>query len=341
MYQFLKSTQELQAHLTVSGKFDVNLIKAQQNRIVERYLLPVMGKKLLDELQSLYNSSDIKESAYQPYEDLLRRVQAPLAHFSYLKLISSINVQQTSGGFMVAKAEGKEVASKWRIDELREDVFTEAYEGLSELIGYLESNADEFADYEQGDAYNQFPTSFLQDLTTFRKYISSLNNAYIFFQCRPIIARIEECVFKPLLQTQLWEHLTELIASGDDLGDDSTVVNVIRGALAHRVMREAIPELRIKLGNDGYTVFNQEGARGDTRALWSASSEHIQEIRSYHDRHAQNYMDALQSLLDSGDVEQYEPDTPPEEEVVEEEFNPRTAYLSDEKKSNGPIAFFG
>jgi hypothetical protein len=329
-YAFIKDRSELKKFINVDGDFDMDYFVHRQDRIIKRYLFHMLGSSLLNRFQSDYDSGAINNVS--EYKDAFMVVQTAVANLTYLQIMDSLNVNQSAGGYTVNRAEGKEVASQWRIVELKQSVWKDAFDALGELVEHVETNHASLTEYTQGTAFLGYKSSYLRDHQTFKKYVSALRNAWLFTQIRPIIERIESGDIPSAITPALNTTITDLIASEGDTSNYDAVIDNIRGAIAHRAMKHAFIELRLVLGTEGVTMFNQENTRGNTQTVWSASREDVLTSIKYHERTATTYMDRLQSLLNSGDVTGYIDPDATEAPSSDETYNPRNP---DSTSTNG------
>ena len=341
-YTFFKSAKELQQFLIVPENFDLKVIEPQIDNAVLKYLLPITGEPLLTKLHTLYNAGTLSTdaavmNAFHPF-------QRALANIAYMRSLSKLNVRQSSGGFTVNRGDNEEVASQWRIEDLKKDLWKDAYQSLDSLINYLELKSDELPDYVNGSAYTKLPSHFLNRTEEMAEYIPLMDNAWLFRQVKPIIKRLEWSYIRKTLGAVLYAFLINKIQQRQDLDDHKQVMYLIKGALSHFTMKSAFIELRLGLDQDGVTVYTQENVRTSQEIRRAATTPEVQQQIEYHDRQSCTFLDELESYLIQGNEPEYVPD---EIIVIEEEEDdacscyPRECGCSSShKKETGPF-FFG
>jgi hypothetical protein len=145
----IKTTAELRGFLRV----DLSEKEASWQPFVapamEKYIRPVLGDALLEELDAYYEEgdTDAELGALLPY------VQEALAKFTLFLAVPNLDLNISEGGFTVRSTPQQAPASRERVLALQASLEQQGWDAIESLLRFLETNIDDYASWETSDAY--------------------------------------------------------------------------------------------------------------------------------------------------------------------------------------------
>jgi hypothetical protein len=109
-----------------------------------KYIKDIIGATSFNDILDYFNS-DIDE-ADEAMDEIIPKIQLPLANFGYMLAIAKLNVNVGENGFTVTSNQNLAPASMDRVREFRDSVTTAGYDALEELIEFVDENESTYPD---------------------------------------------------------------------------------------------------------------------------------------------------------------------------------------------------
>jgi len=178
--------EEIQDYITVDVSSNEKTILPYMLQ-AEKYTTEIIGKALRAELIEVVHGNEDDESL----KELLKVVRLPLANFGYFLASSKLNVNVGEKGFTVTENQNLAPASKWRVDEFKESVELSGYDGLEDLLEFLEENKKAYPNWVSSKAYSYNKQFFINNAWEFDQSIKTEITRLKFLKLKPFIHQVE------------------------------------------------------------------------------------------------------------------------------------------------------
>src|ERR1035438_2595946 len=117
----------------------------------------IIGKEVYKLAEDHYNSenynadSDPLHPEYQLLDELVKKVQLPVALYAYLKFIPSGDLTHSDKGRQIFVSETEKPAFEWQVVRDNENILALAFEAIDLLLEYIDSQGDKIEIEPVGD----------------------------------------------------------------------------------------------------------------------------------------------------------------------------------------------
>ncbi len=206
-------------------------------RVNERKeILPILGKKLYDELVAAYEGSDMAEK----YSNLLPWVQAPLIHFSMYDAVPLMDLKISEAGFSVTQTTNLAPASQARVENFKEGIHKLAFDGVESLLEYLNDNKDTLTSWKESDYYTEKSLRIVSSATEFDRYVFIDKSRIVYQKLLPVMNEVEEFQIRGTISSALVDKILEKVKAGSITGAYKTINDLIKPAVANLTMAAGI-----------------------------------------------------------------------------------------------------
>jgi hypothetical protein len=250
----LLNETDLKTILPVSKSFSFENMRADVKRAQLKFIRPILGKDLESILEAAYADEELTEQQ----QELMDRVQPALAHLSFMLFAPKGNVFVTDNGFMDSHTDTLKPAFQWKVKDFQRSMLMNGYDGLDELIEYLEEVANtDFADWLDSEACTLAREHFINTASEFTKYVNKLNySRYQYMQLRPTLRRVEDNLIKSILGNDLYAAIKTQIQADNVNAQNAMLMPDIKGAVAHLTWAESLEELAVIIDEEGIHLAN-------------------------------------------------------------------------------------
>lgn len=225
-----KDIDEVKTFLAVNITANFDQILPYINQVTDKYIKnDILGPDLLDELQDYYDADSMPEE----YEQLLAKVQQPLINFAFFLAMSNLNLQITGAGFVVTANQNMAPASQQRTDALKADLQAAGYDGIENLLRFLEENDDQFSLWESSDAYTEHYRFFLKDAREFDVEVNINRSRRQFLLMRQCMRNVEKLQIEPVISKDLADAIKTEIKNDSVSAANLKILPLLKSALAN------------------------------------------------------------------------------------------------------------
>lgn len=258
---------QIQDYLTVDISSNSKTILPYMKQ-AEKYTTEIIGKALHADLLEVVHGTNDEEKL----KDLLEVVRLPLANFGYFLAIDKLNVNVGEKGFTVSNNQNLAPASQWRVDNFRESVKQSGYDGIEDLIEFLEDNAKHYPKWTQSKAYSFNKQFFVNNANEFDQAIKTEISRVKFLELKPYIHQVERAEIIKSISTGLFRQLKEQIKANNLTTDNKY--------LLEEYIRPAICYMAASRMKEGFK---------DIQFLEGEASRYIEEMRNFLNENADKY----------------------------------------------------
>lgn len=217
--------------------------------IEDKFVKDILGD---DEFESLCQA--FADDALEPEQELLLPYcQKIIANLGYLAHLPLGNAYFTAYGIQAAQTKETQVASQWRLRDIKNSFAYDGFNAIEELLEFLwKSPEDTYPDWELSENRERHRSFFIISAKQFNEdfWIDDAYQLYRMF--KPAMKKVETYYIKPVLGAALFNEIKQQIKD-DNVSEDNEflLTEFIRPAVADITFFEAAPRLRIDISDFG------------------------------------------------------------------------------------------
>jgi len=236
--ELITTIPELKDHVAIDfiSNFDViePSVEDRERELKEKYL----GEDLFDLLVSYAGGSTSVSISDEDYlAQVLYYSRRAVANLSLMDYMPEGQLNISESGIRINTGEGSmKQAFEWQIKNLQAKYEKTGYLALESLLKYLEENAEHFSTWTESDAYTANKAWFINTAKVFNENFFIDNSRLIFLKLLPDMKKVEEFYIRPAIGDDFFDELKTFILNDNMPTSYSTVISLIRGAVANFTM---------------------------------------------------------------------------------------------------------
>jgi hypothetical protein len=260
----------------------------------QSFIRPVLGQELIHQLETAAAEQVTSHDSLDPcIRDLLDMIRKPLALYALWLGADEFGVSISSQGIQVIETPSHKTAPQYRVQNLKENWIRRANTSLDLALKFIDDHREDYPAFVQQDG-----DLFIRSTVEFNAEVDIHESRRVFVCLKPVIRSIEKKYIRPALSPALFDQLKIAWQSGQSMPEDmSSLMALIRPALAHLTMARALEEISIDVldwgvfESGGNTFTNVSSKQAYNKARISAMIEANQ-------RDGEAELKALQLFLD-------------------------------------------
>jgi hypothetical protein len=256
----IKTSAQIREYLKVDTSFNYETVLPYLEKAERVYLLPVLGA---EQLLQLYDYSEGSGSgsggSASAYDKLFKLACTALCNLGFYEAWPLLDLRITDAGFVVTSSQNFVPASQYRVEQAKLAVKRLGFNGLDEMLLFLEENADTFEDWKDSAAYTVHKETFFGTAVKFNQYFGIGESRYLFNRLVPFIVEIQEDVIEAILTKPLYDELKDLFAENDVDGDYLTLLKKVQRTVAYCAVHKALPQLVGTFEDFGVRIYETKG----------------------------------------------------------------------------------
>lgn len=200
-----------------------------------KYILPLLGRELYDDLQTLKNNSDDWSGTDEDRtksDELLRLIKLSEINLAYYIGFDLLNARISDLGFQRAETESFKGLYKYQESNIRNYFKETGFNGLDDILQYLEDYIEYFPEWEDAAAYTLRKSAIIKDSKTFNTICSINGSRLIFLALQPYIQQVMDIDIKTCLGETIYAALNAELAKDDPTAAYTALAVQIRKPLA-------------------------------------------------------------------------------------------------------------
>jgi len=195
-------------------------LKAETHYLSENYL----AAPVLDPVETGSGSGSAGEGIpavdYPLLDKLVSYIQLPIAFLATMWHHQGNDISHEDSGRKVKIDKTSEsIAWDWQYDRDDAAALRNYQRALDRLIRFLNENAESLPEWKDSEARKSSLNLFINTSTHFNRLFAIDDSPVFFLRLAPIMREIERKHIKPILGTEKFDELKEVIRSGDELTD--------------------------------------------------------------------------------------------------------------------------
>lgn len=256
----IKTSAEIRNYLKVDTSFNYETVLPYLDKAERVYLLPVLGS---EQLQKLYDYAEGSGSGSgggaNAYEKLYNLACTALCNLGFYEAWPLLDLRITDAGFVVSSSQNFVPASQYRVEQAKLAVKRLGFNGLDEMLLFLEQNADTFSEWKNSNAFTIHKETFFGTATTFNKYFGINDSRYLFNRLVPFIVEVQEDVILPILTKPLYDELKDLWNENDVVDQYLDLLKKMQRTVAYMAVHKALPQMVGEFEDFGVRIYETKG----------------------------------------------------------------------------------
>lgn len=242
----------------------------------ERDIIRLISKEVFDAALNHYMSEnyqveqdqDHPHPEYAVLDDLVSKIQYPVAVLAYRRYVPSNDVVHSDQGRQIYVSEEQKPAFEWQIEKDNANLLSLAGEAIDVLLEFLDEHIDDMKPpvppaidgteylipWGNSDAYKATKKLFVNSAKEFEKYFFINRSRRLFLTMVPIMTRIQENELRPCFTEEKYDELKEQILDKDINDSNLAIVNYASGALVLLSLAVAVKRISAEILPDGIFV---------------------------------------------------------------------------------------
>lgn len=221
----------------------------------EKYIKPLIGEELYDELIEWYNTVPLIAS--ETKSKLLYQVQRSLTYYTLLEAAPTMMLDFGDGGMMEGAPDGQSAARQWTVKAAIEYFNSNADNFAESVLQFLEKNADDYSTWNDSEFRKQARSQFISSGKMWKDSGADISQPHRFFLNRQVsIKRVEEIQIQEILGSELYMDLKTKLKAGNPSEDELVLIEKIKPVVAYYALADSIPQASFELTSSGLRIVN-------------------------------------------------------------------------------------
>ncbi|HCY39938.1 MAG TPA: hypothetical protein DHV48_01030 [Prolixibacteraceae bacterium] len=301
-----KTIDEIKQYLAVGAGTDFNRLKPHIQNAETAFLLPLLGSVLYSELQDFYDAPENNPLAVNSiqFSTLLSIVQRTLIHLTYWSGFQVLNATISDGGFKRTENEKVKSLFKYQEVELKEYFKTTGFNGLDEILFYLEMEIKKsegetvnFKSFAESEAWTILKSSFIPDTSTFNSIVFINHSRLTFLRLKSPMQLVEDLEIKPVLGETIFNEIKLEMVKKTPSAKVTAILPSIQKAIAYLATALLMEESGADLTEKGLYFESTTSGNNLTTNKQPTENERINFLARRNKGIGQNYLEQLKSYL--------------------------------------------
>lgn len=250
------------------------------NAIEEKYLTPVIGDALYNDLLTKYAANNLSVAELT----LVKHIRLMTAAHGLLDDMAANHVFYTSQGIRVHTTGNMQKAVGWEYKEFKVYLQTKTLDGLEVLLKYMWKNKATLALWTNSDEYKKFEGLLIKSGTDFNEQYTLHQPMRTFYRMISILKDAQ----KEYITSAIGEGLLKyLVTKATPDQKEKDIINELKKGLAFFTIKQACDHLPVQISDAGFTVVSEimGGDReSDESGRSAADQKRIQRLKEACDR---------------------------------------------------------
>ena len=306
-----KNITEIKTFLPIGAGNDFNRLKPHIENAENKYVKPLLGVNMYDELQEFYDA-DYPETPTEVQEatkELLTKVQHATIHLAYFVGFDFLNVSVSDMGFQRTESTTTKPLFKYQEDNLRKYFSDSGFNSLDDVLVYLENNIAHFGEFKASANWTELKSSFLPTVAVIEDIPYSIHSSrLIYLALRPHIAYAEDTDIKTVLGETIYNEVKTEIVKDAPATKVTALLPYIRKPLIYLAAALLMEETGATLDNRGL-FFEEISPTNSGNKVYKPTGPEVVSARVNRERmKAANYLEILKAQV-AANWEEYETTT--------------------------------
>jgi hypothetical protein len=291
---------EIKTFLPIGAGNDFNRLKPHIANAENKYLKPLLGNNLFDEMQEFYDT----QYPLQPTEvqiatkTLLEKIQHALIHLAYFGGFDFLNTAVSDAGFQRTESENLKGLYKYQEDNLKKYFSDAGFNGLDDVLVFIEENISCFTEFKASENWTVLKDNFLPTVKTVENIPFNIHSSrLIFLSLKPHLAYIEDTSIKQTLGETIYGEIKAEMIKDSPAAKVISILPYIRKPLIYLASALLMEESGAELGEKGLFFEKTKSIYRGNNIKEPSTPQTIALMVSRNRAIGLSYLDALKSYL--------------------------------------------
>ena len=296
----LKTINEIKAILPVGTGNDFNRIKPHIENAENRYIKPLLGLDIYNQLTALYiaDESQNPDETEILHREMLKKVQFAEIHLAFFLGFDFLNVSVTDAGFQRMETERTKGLFKYQEDAIKTFFAEAGFNALDDILTFINLNISFFELFENSDYFNRFKTSFLPTVKTVEDIPFNIHQSnLILLALQPAIAYIDDTTIRSTFGPTIYSTVKTEMVKPEPLEKVVLLLPYIRKALIYLATAMLMEETGGTLYNKGLYFDRNEDQQRAKVVKSPATDERVSILVNRNKAIGNGYLESLKIYL--------------------------------------------
>jgi hypothetical protein len=279
----IKTINEIKAVLPrlVSNLTDTSLLP-NFDRAEEKYLVPITGKDLYNDIVTKYNASSLSVTE----QKILKQMQLVISAYAFLDEMAFSHSKITDGGIRTLNTTQFQKAVGWEYKELKRSLENTALDGIEVLLqGLIDQNSSLWTNSNQ---YKEFNSLIIKTGLDFNQYESLYQPLRTYWSIKSVVSDVQENYVRNAIGPDMIDYFISLSAPTDE---EKHILKLLKKAIANYTIKHACEKYSARFDSNGFTVVAQRGGDAEGETAGRADGVPVLDIKlKAHERDGNAYL---------------------------------------------------
>ncbi len=286
----IKTIAEVRAVVPRMSKLSDQANLPNMDKAAWKYIIPIIGQALYDDLNTKYNATSPTLSAIE--QRLINLIQLPLANGALYDELPFMHTMITDNGIRTPDVNNMRASQRWEYQYLKKGLYANIEEGQEMLLAYLFENKDNISLWTTSDPYQRLSSLVFRSAWDFDQQYKLRQPMRTFWAMESIMVDVEEHYLASRLGRDLMNWIkaqTEIIVTENGASVD--VKRFVLKAAALFTIKMACEQRQVIFDHWGFTMATADDA--DVPAVESMTDMDIRGVynkKEAANRDGQNYL---------------------------------------------------
>lgn len=223
----------------------------------EKYIIPIIGQALYDELHTAYINDALSEAQTQ----LLQRIRKPLAAYAYYDDLALQHAMITDAGVRRTTTDNMPTAYRWEFEGVKDALLEKATTGVETLLSFLDIHAQTFTAWKESDQYIFRSKQLIKNAYEFSSQYKLHQPNRTFNSLMSIMGDVEMMYIHPSIGKEFY---TDLLSETNLSDHQKELLILLKKAMAHLTIYHAFEKLTVRMTSYGPTIYDRYQDRLET-----------------------------------------------------------------------------
>lgn len=288
--------EEFRKYIAVNVSLSFDNLEPYIDPAERKYLTPLLGKELYDQLITFYNNNQSEEDS-ELWNSLLHLCQHAVINLALLKAYPVLNAHISDSG--ISRAHSKEKALyKYQEDLLIDSFKEDGFNGLDDVLAFLEDNINKFPKWKKSDNYTLIKSSIIKSTAEFNAVYNIGNSRIVFLQLKPYINQVVDLDVPSILGEDLTNRIITSLAADTPDEKITNLLPDLRKTIVFSSIALGVDEMGLNVTERGMLFSLRTEGDGNTEQQLP-DQEYLAMLQSKNQKTANKYFSRLVRYITS------------------------------------------
>lgn len=292
----IREIDDLQKAVPVAGTLGAgnwNKVKAWIKNAEVLYFRPLLGKDLLDELDTALEATPSEKQ-----QELIDSVTFALGNLAMMDFMPANMSIITDGGNVEPTSDSGQSARQWVTIAQVNTMCQAGFRRLEDIVVFLEENLSDFDSWTSSWYFTEGRKRFVPNALVFNRYYEIAESGWTYYHLLASLKTVEDGPVKSLLGSAYFTELKDKLALADPGLNpvEEQLLERLQAAIAPLTMAKALPRLAVEIGPQGVTLRRTNTSQSIT-AFEAATADEKAELVKAADAQGKAALEEAKAIL--------------------------------------------